>query len=216
MDCFSRFENWRAWRGERPPPGISGQHPCPRYFPPHLLPGFTLIEIVVTLAILALLSAIALPAFNGIIRNNRLTAVANEFVSHLDYARTEAIKRGNRVTVCRSSNGVSCDGDWNDGWIVFDDPDGDILPAAGEQVLRYQQGALLPDGSRDVRINLRNCSGKGHLSYRADGRPMNNMSFGLCAVTPDGPCEEAREIIISREGRIRIRQPEPGADLCAS
>ena len=69
--------------------------------------GFTLIELLVTLTIVAVLLAIAIPGFNETLKNNRITSQVNEFTSALYYARSEAITRGKRVTLCKSADGTA-------------------------------------------------------------------------------------------------------------
>lgn len=81
--------------------------------------GVTLIELMVTVAILAILITIAAPNFQTLMLNNRLSGITNEFMGTLNFARSEAIKRGGSVSVCRSSNGSTCSGNWTNGWIVF-------------------------------------------------------------------------------------------------
>ena len=108
--------------------------------------GFTLIELIMTIAILAILLVVAIPSFKALIINNRITTQANEFVSDVTYARAEAVRRNTRVTVCKSADGAICDADaatdWSEGWIVFNDPAiyGVVNPP-GEIVLRVR-GAL--------------------------------------------------------------------------
>jgi len=83
--------------------------------------GFTLLELLVTVSIAAILMSMAIPSFVGTIRSNRLTTYANEFVTALNIARSEAIKRGVQVTVRRKGlNGQV----WEEGWDVFVDSDG--------------------------------------------------------------------------------------------
>lgn len=88
--------------------------------------GFTLIELMVTLAIAAILLTMGVPSFVTLIKDNRLTAQVNEFVASVNYARSEAIKRGLSIRVCSSSNGASCNGgtNWAQGWIVWIDLNG--------------------------------------------------------------------------------------------
>lgn len=75
--------------------------------------GFTLIELMVTIAVLAIVMAIAIPNFRGLINSNRLTTQANELVATLQYARSEAVRANGRVTVCPTSDGSTCSGsDW--------------------------------------------------------------------------------------------------------
>ncbi|HTV97597.1 MAG TPA: GspH/FimT family pseudopilin [Steroidobacteraceae bacterium] len=85
--------------------------------------GFTLIELMVTVSVAGILAAIAVPAFNSFMLNDRQIGQANSLVSSFNYARSEAIKRDvtGGITVCPSVNGTSCTGasDWQDGWIVY-------------------------------------------------------------------------------------------------
>ena len=81
-----------------------------------------MVELVVTLAIAAILVTIAIPGFANLIKDNRLIAGTNQLVTTLAYARSEAVKRGTPVSVCASTDGSTCTGtDWNDGWLVFSD-----------------------------------------------------------------------------------------------
>lgn len=84
--------------------------------------GFTLVELMVTLVVTAIVIAVAVPSFNTQIKNNRSEAIGDEFVSALNFARLEAVKRAGRVSLCSSTNGTDCsNGGWTDGWIVFVD-----------------------------------------------------------------------------------------------
>ncbi len=83
--------------------------------------GFTLVELMVTIAIAAIVLGIAIPSFSAIIRSNRLTTHANELMTTLNFAKSEAIKRGIQVTVRRKG---STSGQWESGWDIFVDSDG--------------------------------------------------------------------------------------------
>jgi|ERR1700677_2222069 type IV fimbrial biogenesis protein FimT len=95
-----------------------------------LYQGFTLIEILVTLTVAGILAAIAVPAFNTFIQNDRDTGQINSLIGSFNYARSEAVKRAstNGITVCPSANSLTCDlGPWTEGWIVtYIDP---VTPA---------------------------------------------------------------------------------------
>jgi type IV fimbrial biogenesis protein FimT len=79
------------------------------------------LELVFALTVAGILLSVGVPSFIEIIRDNRSTANANNLVSALAIARSEAIRRGVRVTLCRSSDGATCGGNWADGWIAFID-----------------------------------------------------------------------------------------------
>src|SRR5690606_18361522 len=106
--------------------------------------GFTIIELMVVVAIAAILAAVAIPSMTEIVRRNTQESVINDLASALAFARSEAINRGQKVSVCQSANGTSCatSGDWTAGWIVFVDPVYPTAPSisavagANEQILR--------------------------------------------------------------------------------
>ena len=83
--------------------------------------GFTLIEMLIVLALMSVMFAFALPSFSNLAKGNRIATQFNMLMSSLTFARSEAIKRNTPVTVCRSNDQVSCSGLWQDGWIVFID-----------------------------------------------------------------------------------------------
>ena len=101
--------------------------------------GFTLVELIITLTIAGILVALAGPAMQSFILDQRLTTQANDFTADLNLARSEAIKRGNNIGVCASSTGTSCGGTWQNGWIVFIDADNSRTWTGGDSVLRVHE-----------------------------------------------------------------------------
>lgn len=89
----------------------------------HRIRGVTVIELLVTLSILVILLTIAVPSFSWFIARNGVATMSNQLMGSLQLARSEANRRGARITVCKSSNGTACasTGNWNQGWIVFVD-----------------------------------------------------------------------------------------------
>ena len=102
--------------------------------------GFTLLELLITLVVGAILMAVAAPSFTEFLRQSQLTSQTNDFLGAINIARSEAVKRSAAVTLCASADNSAptptCGGaDWDDGWIVFTDPDKDEVLGAGEVLL---------------------------------------------------------------------------------
>lgn len=105
--------------------------------------GFTLIELMVTIAVLAIVVTIAAPSFTTMINGNRSVALGEELATAFNYARSEAVKRGGRISICASSDGASCTAanTWTQGWIVFTDTatsDNAASPTVGTVLRRWE------------------------------------------------------------------------------
>lgn len=123
--------------------------------------GFTLVELVVTMAIAAILVTVAIPGFSNLIRDNRLIASTNRLVTSLAHARSEAVKRGTSVSICASSNGTACTGSWTDGWLVFSDGGTTGTVDGTDTILRVEEGLR-----SDLAVSV---SGDAVATFRATG-----------------------------------------------
>lgn len=101
--------------------------------------GFTLVELMVAIAVLAVLAAIAFPSFQGTIRSNRIATATNELLAGIALARAEAVRNPGGAGLCASLAGSACDGEWNDGWLVWIDVNGNGSLDDGERILRFAQ-----------------------------------------------------------------------------
>ncbi len=157
--------------------------------------GFTLIELMITLAIAAILLTVGVPSFNQVIKNSRLSTQANSLVTALNLGRSEAVKRGQAVTICKSANSTSCVGNWNssqNGWIVFVDTDNDGTVDAGELILRVFNALK---GGNTLKYS------RARVTYNGQGNaPGLNGTFVLC---DDRGISEAKGEIVSTTGRVR-------------
>ena len=111
--------------------------------------GFSITELMVVVAIVAILLSIGVPSFRYITNSYRMSAEVNSLLGDLQYARAEAIREGQTVTVCASTNRVSCTGGtaWAGGWIVFSDVNSNQTVNPGDTILRVQStfAGTVPD-----------------------------------------------------------------------
>ena len=166
--------------------------------------GFTLIELIIVLAISGILLGLAVPSFSQMLARNQQTAQLYTLFHHHQYARSEAIKTNSRVLLCKSSDGQQCtkESEWSDGWIIFSDRDNDKKISLNERVIHIQQALPV-----SLSLKYRGFGSHNYIRYYADGHSSTNGTFTLCNPMGD---ESAKGIIISRTGRARIDSKASG------
>lgn len=109
--------------------------------------GFTLYELLITVTIVGIVLGFGVPNLRAFTQNSRMAAATNDMLGTFHLARSEAARSKQNVSICASNNSTtanpSCGGQFEDGWIVFSDPDGDVSFDAGEALLRSYPA--LPD-----------------------------------------------------------------------
>jgi type IV fimbrial biogenesis protein FimT len=169
--------------------------------------GFTLIELMVVIAIVAILVTFATPSFKRTMAQNAINSAISTLSSDINFARSEALKRGLSVTLCptNSANDACEDtSEWQGGWLVFLDRDGSnsrsTTSADAETILRVQQN--LPGG---LIINQVSSAVKSIRFDRA-GSPTNGRSLKINAsgLTSSDQTETGRALCVTTVGRTRI------------
>jgi type IV fimbrial biogenesis protein FimT len=135
--------------------------------------GVTLVELLVTVAILAILVTIGFPSFQSSLRSNRIATANNELIAGLSLARSEAVRSTRGGGICGSTDGQTCSGDWSRGWIVWQD-----VESAGNSYGDFDAGADIVvrhvNGTPDMTLALLN-SGEVEvdaLGFDSRGRPI--------------------------------------------
>jgi len=187
--------------------------------------GFTLIELIIVVALAAIIMTLAVPSFQTMVANNRITAHTNELVMAINLARSEAVKGNVRVILCRSANPTAsppaCGGsanNWTTGWIVF---------ASGDTNNTYQNGVdTLIRVAEAARIGIQirtNGTSDNNLEINSDGTTNEGggtAAFAICDDRDgDGDFDEqwGRQIQVSPSGHVRlIRAPIPNCQAPAT
>jgi type IV fimbrial biogenesis protein FimT len=182
---------------------------CSPDFQERPAPGFTLVELLVVLAIAAILLAMAVPGFRALIQNLQLTTAVNDLFSAINLARSEAIKRGGRVNLTT----VKPDSNWENGWVVYVDNNENLTPDAGDEII-LEHGPL--HGGIAV-ISRFNDSNLNYLAYSGSGRTRTDASSqgflaGSFSFDVDG--DRKRKININSLGRPRVCNPAVKAESC--
>lgn len=157
--------------------------------------AFTLIELMISLAVAALVFTLGVPSFQRLIQTNRLATCTNEFVASLNLARSEAIRRGTRVTIRKTGT------QWEGGWEMFTDNGSAGSRDGSDQVLRVS-GSL--PGGYTVRANN---NFTNFISFRPSGQATNFGSFAVCDSRDGNQTPEpytSRLIIVDSVGRVRL------------
>lgn len=171
--------------------------------------GFTLVELMVAVSLVAIIAGLGVPSFRGFLERQSVVAQAEVFTSSVRYTRSEAVRSGRTVTMCRSSDpgaaspscvAASSTNDWSSGWLIFEDLDRDSVVDANETILRVVQ----PSSTR----------------REIDGQATASLTFGAMGVSSNAASSfivkpkyasgtrdysaAVRSICVSRPGRVRV------------
>ncbi|MBN6113716.1 GspH/FimT family pseudopilin [Xanthomonas bonasiae] len=171
--------------------------------------GFTLVELMVTVAVLAIIMALAFPSFTMLIRSNRLTSTANELVAALQASRSEAVRLNGGVSLCRSDDGSTCasGGDWTH--LLTVTRDGTVLRTTTLRTgLSVSSPAL--DASGD-KITF----GADGIARDSNGASLNTDEMIVVCMPVTSPSDNVRAVSMSGGSRVSILRSSNGGQCSA-
>jgi type IV fimbrial biogenesis protein FimT len=168
--------------------------------------GFTTIELMVTLTVVMVLLAIAIPSFSAISAQNRLAAATNDLAAAFSLARQTAVTRNASVALCAGDAVHGChtstDWDWSRGWLVFMDRDRDGVRDADESIVHegsQSSAGVVIAGNEPMRKPII----FSPLGFAT--QPGGAFSAGTVRVcSPSGIQDNARDLILAKSGRVRV------------
>lgn len=182
--------------------------------------GFTIYELMMTVLIVGVVLSIGIPNLSAFRQNSRMTTTANDLHSSFHLARSEAARAKNNITICSSTDPMAeapalptCSGEFENGWVVFEDRDGDIVIDAAEPILRR-----FPPTAAGVTINT--AATPDYFSFAANGQGRGDVLAGVTAVSTAVLCDDrgnipaggghsaARVLVVTPLGRATVLRDE--------
>lgn len=164
--------------------------------------GFTLIELIVSLAVVSIIIINVLPNLGNLVARERSTVLINTLAGAFAYARTEAIMKQKPVVTCQSDDGNKCSitADWHNGWIIFTDENNNKQHDTNEELLRVY--TAIENGTRAKFDRVTNYY---YVRYQPSGRAYPNGTFLIC--NPNAGVGKA--LVLAMTGRVRLSKTQP-------
>ena len=166
----------------------------------HSQEGFTIIELMITLLVASILVGIAVPSFQTFIKRNQADTLQSRVASAVATARTEAASRNTFVSMCASDNGTACGGSWNNGWIIYENPDNNAVKHADEiaiEVFSHSGGSTFSFvQGQNTGNNL------SQITFNQQGFLAGVQTVVVTVCEPGGDVKYARGLFINASGLV--------------
>lgn len=157
--------------------------------------GITLIELMISMAILFVIMTVGMPSMQGMLIRTQVTSQINELSAAIRYARHAAINDQTTAVLCPTTNFSSCSADWDDPKMVFPDYDGNGARGNDEEILA---------GAGNILENFNLTGPNGNISFQSNGAVASPATLLLCH--EDNAAEYARALTISLQGRVKLSE----------
>ena len=180
--------------------------------------GFTLIELLVTIAVAAILLTIGVPSFQELFYRNRVATVTNEFLTALNYARSEAVKNSQTTVICMSNNQTTCTANtgWANGWIIWVDRTGGGT-FSSHYIVRVHGAINAGDATLVGTVGTQSgfaFSSQGALS----ATPENGVAYATTGdtinVCTPSDLPVSRQVVIGPSGLVSSQDPATALSTC--
>jgi type IV fimbrial biogenesis protein FimT len=162
----------------------------------HHIGGFSLVELMLVLAVLLILFGMAAPSMHDLRLNSQRGAQINALLGHLSYARSEALKSGHWIVLCKTQDGQTCinSGDWDQGWILFEDRNRNRQRDPEERLIHLSQH------TGPIRLRYAAFPSSNYVIFYPTGQSLGNGTFTFC---DRRGAQHARAVILAKSGRVR-------------
>ena len=170
--------------------------------------GFTIIEFVISVAVCTVLILLAGPSISGMLQQRQVKETSADIFHSLTVAQIEAARRHSTVRLCPSSDGMSCrnDGDWNKGWMVFADGNGNNKPDRIEIIESFDP----PNNQIQIKANG---AFAGEIAFTLAGIvASNNATTGAFTICPAKAGADSRVVMLDQDGVLQRVRTENGCD----
>ena len=171
--------------------------------------GFTLIELLVTIAVAAILLTIGVPSFQELFNRNRVATVTNDFLTGINYARSEAVKNAQTATICMSNDQATCTGNtgWANGWIIWVDRNNNGAIDTGEIVRVHG-----PINAGDATIG--GGAQKTSFAFNAQGALVSPTGGDTVNVCTPSDLSLSRQVVVGPSGLVASQAPSTALSTC--
>ncbi len=167
--------------------------------------GFTLIELMIVIVMVAIVFSIGVPSFSVVIKRNNVDSLQMKLASAVSSARSQAASRNTTVSMCSSSTTTACGGSWSDGWVTFEDRNADGVLDLGEIVIDVYEH------DSDYTFSATNSAGNSvsRMTFSSQGYMQGTESTLFTICEPDGKVDYAKGVYVSGSGlMIKTRDNE--------